>query len=99
MINSVHLSGLQLSALNFSSGRDVGECDSLALTKMWVENFSTYAYTVACLRGGVEGRETQQSLENARFSSSTQPTLELFFRQNLRSIDTGEISLILHIVR
>ncbi|WP_335036834.1 hypothetical protein [Nostoc sp.] len=47
MINSVHLSGLGLSALNFTSGRDVGKCDSFTLTKMWVENFSTCVYTVA----------------------------------------------------
>ncbi|AUB37103.1 hypothetical protein COO91_03035 [Nostoc flagelliforme CCNUN1] len=41
IINSVHLSGLSVSALNFSSGRDVGECDSFTLTKMWLEDFST----------------------------------------------------------
>ncbi|MCC5629000.1 hypothetical protein LC613_13280 [Nostoc sphaeroides CHAB 2801] len=39
MINSVHLSGLQLLALNFSSGRDVGECDSFTVTKIWLEGF------------------------------------------------------------
>ncbi|QFS49203.1 hypothetical protein [Nostoc sphaeroides] len=38
MIDSVHLSGLQLSALNFSSGRDIGQRDSFTLTKMWVED-------------------------------------------------------------
>ncbi|QFS43524.1 hypothetical protein GXM_00997 [Nostoc sphaeroides CCNUC1] len=31
--------------------------------------------------------ETQQIPENVGFRSSTQPTLELFFRQNLRSIE------------
>jgi hypothetical protein len=30
----------------------------------------------------VERNETQQSLENVGFRSSTQPTLELFFRLN-----------------
>lgn len=35
--------------------------------------------------GWVEGRETQQILENFGFSSSTQPTLELFF--NLSTLD------------
>ncbi|MEH1866764.1 MAG: hypothetical protein V7K69_17395 [Nostoc sp.] len=33
--------------------------------------------------GWVERSETQQSRENVGFRSSTQPTLELFFRQNL----------------
>ncbi|QFS47615.1 hypothetical protein GXM_05107 [Nostoc sphaeroides CCNUC1] len=30
---SVHLSGLQLSAQNLSSGRDVVQCDILTVTK------------------------------------------------------------------
>ncbi|QFS42729.1 hypothetical protein GXM_00202 [Nostoc sphaeroides CCNUC1] len=40
---------------------------------------------------------TQQSLDNVGFRSSTQPTLELFFRQNLRSIEFCLISLNLKI--
>ncbi|MEH2409358.1 hypothetical protein [Nostoc sp.] len=51
MINSVHLSGLSLSALNLSSGRDVSLRDSFTLTKMRVEDFPTCVYTVAFLRG------------------------------------------------
>jgi hypothetical protein len=36
---------------------------------------------------GLNIRVTQQIPENVGFRSSTQPTLELFFRQNLRSIE------------
>ena len=32
------MSGLGLSAPNFSAGRDIGECDSFTLTKIWVED-------------------------------------------------------------
>ncbi|AUB41580.1 hypothetical protein COO91_07628 [Nostoc flagelliforme CCNUN1] len=51
MINSVHLSGLGLSALNFSSGRDVGECETFTLTKPYKEkgfNFSPNPCNEAC---------------------------------------------------
>ncbi|MEH2248327.1 hypothetical protein [Nostoc sp.] len=41
--------------------------------------------------GWVEGRETQQSHEDVGLRNETQPTLELFFMQNLRSIDSSPI--------
>ncbi len=48
-INSVHLSGLSLSALNFTTGRDVSQCDTFTLTK---EHFSTCVYIGALREGG-----------------------------------------------